>query len=353
MLKKLPIQKKRMLVKTHMYSHCIIGAGATGLLTLLHLAEKGVDLQTIIIIDPYFDGGDLRRKWGQVISNTPWSKTYETVKSAFPSRTMPTWASAIPLDQLTPLSQIISLIHEVALPVLRHSNIIQGTVKRASYTNYWSVDILREKEVVTIEFTNIYFTVGAEQKALDLSIPSIPLDIALDASRLRQYVRSTDRVILFGTAHSGALILKNLADLSIETTAIYRTSKPFMYARDGEYDGIKGDAATYADDITSGKYSTLKLIPATLISTVIRESHSATWAIYAIGFEPRNTIELEVAGVKRSLISYSATSGKISDCPNAWGFGISHPSQAPDGIHFDVGITSFIEHITQALSSAM
>ena len=334
-----------------MYFHCIIGAGATGLLLLLLLAEKGVDLETIIIIDPHFDGGDLRRKWGQVVSNTPWSKTYENVKKALPSRIMPVWAQHIQPDQITPLSQIISLIHELALPLLSSTKMVHGIVKRASYNNVnWSVNILRENQITTIESTNLYFTIGSEQKMLDLSIPSIPLDIALDLPRLRQYIRPTDKVILFGIAHSGALILKNLANLSIETTGVYRTSAPFLYARDGEYDGIKADAALYADEILQGKYPTLKLTSANNISTVIRESRSANWAIYSIGFEPRNTIEIDVEGAKRSLISYSATNGKIYDCPNAWGFGIAYPSQAPDGIHFDVGVASFIEHIISSLS---
>lgn len=333
-----------------LYSHCIIGAGTTGLLLLLLLAEKGIDLETIVIIDPHFDGGDLRRKWGQVISNTPWSKTYDNVKKALPSRTMPVWAQHIQPDQNTPLSQIISLIHELALPVLSNTKMIHGNVKRASNNVNWTVNVLRENQTTTIESTNIYFTFGSEQKMLDLSIPSIPLDIALDLTRLRQYIKPTDKVILFGTSHSGSLILKNLASLSIETTGIHRTSAPFLYARDGEYDGIKADAALYADEILQGKYPTLKLISANNISTVIRESRSANWAIYAIGFEPRNTIEIDVDGSKRSLISYSATNGKIADCPNAWGFGIAYPSQAPDGIHFDVGIASFIEHIISSLS---
>jgi hypothetical protein len=36
--------------------------------------------------------------------------------------------------------------------------------------------------------------------------------------------------------------------------------------------------------------------------------------------------------------------------PNAWGFGIAYPSQAPDGIHFDVGVASFIEHISNNIN---
>ena len=34
-----------------------------------------------------------------------------------------------------------------------------------------------------------------------------------------------------------------------------------------------------------------------------------------------------------------------------WGFGIAYPSQAPDGIHWDVGVSSFLEHIHGQTSS--
>ena len=331
-----------------MYSHCIIGAGVTGLLLLLLLSERGTPPQNIVIIDPFFDGGDLRRKWGQVISNTPWSKTYDSVKAVFPSRTMPAWASEVHPDQTTPLSQIARLIYELAKPLL--INTVHGTVKKASYDTKWLVEVQREFTLFTVESSNIYFTTGSEQKSLDLSIPSIPLEIALDLNRLRQYILPTDRVILFGTAHSGALILKNLADLGVNTTAVYRTPNPFMYARDGVYDGIKADAATYADEITQGKYPTLKLVPAISMSTIIRETRSANWGIYAIGFEPRCSIEVLVNGSRVSAVPYIPTNGKIIDCPNAWGFGIAYPSQAPDGIHFDVGVASFIEHIANNLA---
>jgi cation diffusion facilitator CzcD-associated flavoprotein CzcO len=327
-----------------MYSHCIIGAGVTGLLLLLILNERGIPLESIVIVDPFFDGGDLRRKWGQVISNTPWSKTYDAVKTAFPSRTMPAWASAIPPEQTTPLSQIARLVCELSRPLLL--NTVYGSVKRASYNEKWSVEIQREFTIHKIESTKIFFTTGSEQKSLDLSIPSIPLEIALDSQRLRQYVLPTDKVILFGTAHSGALILKNLAEMGVSTTAVYRSAKAFMYARDGEYDGIKADAATYADEISQGIYPCITLVQASAISKVIRLTRSANWAVYAIGFEPRCTIEIQVGGSLVSVVPYLSTSGVIVGCPNAWGFGIAYPSQAPDGIHFDVGVASFIEHIS-------
>ena len=62
------------------------------------------------------------------------------------------------------------------------------------------------------------------------------------------YVKPNDKLLLFGTAHSGALILQNCEDLGIETTAVYNKEKPFYFANEGDYDGIKEDAEHIALD---------------------------------------------------------------------------------------------------------
>lgn len=348
-----------------MYTHCIIGAGATGLILLLLLAESKVPLESILIIDPYFDGGDLARKWSSVLSNTPWSATYSSLQKALPSYILP--PTPWPLDKPTPVSEIARLLREIAKPLFHKVKMVQGYVTSATYQRDWSVEIKRESVKSSIHTRQLYCTIGSEPKLLDLPIPTIPLEIALDPNRLRQYIQPADKIILFGTSHSGVLALKNAIDCSGQVIAIYKGSKPFIFARDGEYDGLKLDGATYADDFLKGT-PLVTLISNTNTSALIRETRSAQWVVYATGFEQR-TIPITVNGETKLCSNYSATTGEIKDCPNAWGFGIAFPSQAPDGtplsavgtssdsqvstrhltIHFDVGISSFIEHIQQQL----
>jgi hypothetical protein len=330
-----------------MYSHCIVGAGVSGLILLLLLAETGIPLDTIVVIDPYFDGGDLARKWSTVISNTPWSKTYTSLKDKFSSIPMPVWAQELPMETPTSVLQIARLLREMARPLFNSIRMIQGLVKEAKYdTTFWTIQTQKGQN---IETTNIYFTFGSDPSDLDLPIPTIPLEVALNAPVLASYIQPTDTIIVFGTAHSGTLILKNLADLRARAVGIYRGEKPFHFARDGVYTGIKMDAEQYADEILEGKYPTIKLVNSANISDIIRETRKATWCIYATGFERRSIIRLKVNGEEKDLGKYSATTGKLTECPNAWGFGIAYPSQAPDGIHFDVGVSSFIEHIAKQL----
>ena len=175
-------------------------------------------------------------------------------------------------------------------------------------------------------------------------MPSIPIEIALNKDMLQNYVKPNQKVLVFGTAHSGTLVLENLETLGIETTAIYKKEKPFYFAKDGEYDGIKEEAERIAEDILNNKYKNIKLINISQIDEIIKLTKKVDWVIYAIGFEANKNIKCET-----NLTKYDKTSGKILNTENAYGFGIAYPSLAPDSIHVDVGVYSFIEHIQKQL----
>ena len=336
-----------------MYTHCIIGAGVSGLILLLLLANANVSLDSIVIIDPYFDGGDLARKWSFVISNTPWSTTYNSVKQYLPNLELPIWAQNLALDKPTPVFEIARLLQELAYPLFNKIKIFHGIVTRAQYGTSWAVCIQMESHIEIIESTNIYFTVGSNPtKSMNsilkyLTVPTIQLKVALNIHNLRQYIQPNDKVIVFGTSHSGVLILKNLADCGANAIGVYKGDTPFYFARDGVYNGIKLDAAQYADEIMQCKYPRIKFIKNPSVSDI--ELISPKWCIYATGFQQRKSIHVEVNCEGKDIAAYSAITGKLIDCPNAWGFGIAYPSQAPDGVHFDVGVSSFFEHIANQL----
>jgi cation diffusion facilitator CzcD-associated flavoprotein CzcO len=321
-----------------MKTTCIVGAGITGLLLILLLQEAGADLSKITIIDPFFDGGDLSRKWTAVLSNTPWSKTVDSLKRCCPSLS---FTSPHDPSTCTPLIEIAHLIRSIAAPLLKKLTQIQGTVLSTSYsteTKEWAIDL----GGTTIRAQQIILAPGGDPKTLNLAIPSIPLDVALDPQRLKHYVKSTDSVIVFGTMHSGTLVIRNLAALTSSVTAYYQSPEPFYWDRNGDYDGIKGEAATIADDIMAN------VIPVTLVpikdtAAVIRTSRDSQWVVYAMGFTPRK-VNLLVDGVERSATGYTESTGKLNELP-AWGFGVAYPNRAPDGVHWDVGVAPFLDHM--------
>jgi hypothetical protein len=335
-----------------MYKYIIIGSGVTGLLLLLVLATKGsIEPNTICVIDPYFDGGDMMRKWGSVQSNTPWSKTFLSIQ-----KISPTITSSLPQTSTTPLHEIPNFLRSCTSALQKQSRQIQGLATKAHYnssTKQWTVHYSLGSAKGSVEGSRLILAQGSEPRGMDLPIPSIPLEIALDSCRIKQYVRPKDHVLVFGTMHSGSLILKNVMDCSGATaTGFYKKEKAFYFARDGEYDGIKEDSAVIAHEILSGKYGDrLSLVNVNTLSDVIRNTIRAKWVVYAMGFSPRKTIQLQIDdSVARTPEQYDGTTGRLEGAPNAWGFGIAYPNRAPDGVHWDVGVASFVDHILLQLN---
>ena len=328
-------------------SICIIGAGAAGLITLILLSAH-IPPEKIVIIDPYFDGGDLQRKWPAVRSNTIWKATL----TAFGQGVQPpSWANDFDPEAPTTLSTIARLIREIAAPYLAKAKQIQCFVRRANWdsaSSRWLIETGNSKIIAQ----SLIVAVGGEPKNLDLPIPSIPLEIALDSRRLKDYIRPGETVAVFGTRHSGVLALKSILDCSANAIGIYKGSKPFIWARDGEYDGLKQDAAKFADDfIGSSAPSNLRLLPLDDVSGLVRATRGASWVIYAMGFMSRDDITYSIDGTIINDFSYDGRTGKLQQLPNAWGFGLAYPSQAPDGEHWDVGIGPFVEHIKRQMES--
>jgi hypothetical protein len=332
---------------------CIIGAGVTGLLLIL-LLQNRVPLHTITIVDPHFDGGDLMRKWSNVISNTPWKLTRNAILRCLPNIVLPEWTGKFDLEKPTPLIHSIRLIHEVAMPYLLKTCRIKGSVHSANWNSNigkWDIDIKTApgNSHKTISSSVLILATGGEPKFLDLGIPSIPLDIALDSKRLDLYVRPGQRVAVFGLRHSGVLILNNLLQTNaVSVIGVYNGEVPFSFSDEGDYDGLKLDGASIARSYLLAKPDCLTLLPC---KDVIASNLDVDWVVYSIGFERRSEFLFCINGVPASLERYNGYTGRLIEAPNAWGFGLAYPSQAPDGVHWDVGILSFMEHINKQIDS--
>jgi hypothetical protein len=131
-------------------------------------------------------------------------------------------------------------------------------------------------------------------------------------------------------------------------TNFFATEKPFYFARDGEYDGVKQDAAVLADEILNGVYPQVTLESVHDMSAIIRASKTADACIYACGFEPR--------GINPEWKSYNGETGRIEGTTTAWGFGIAYPNKASHGgnsegqrVYWDVSVPAFQAHIQKQM----
>ncbi len=315
---------------------CIIGSGASALLLLLQFEKHNIDPKRITIIDPTHNGGDLTKKWYNVKSNTTWRQIFEAV----PSRNSfaKPW-SELNAEEPVQLKYVINYLRECSKSYMSQTLLRTDYVTSAQQENdKWKVFLKHGKQPLVCDV--VFFCQGSEPKSLDLPFPSIPLDVALDSKRLSDYVQPGQHILVFGTAHSGTLIVKNLVDIQAKVTNFYASEKPFCFACDGEYDGVKQEADTIARNILDGSYPNVALESVNDMSALIRASKSADACIYACGFEPRI-----ISDLKR----YDGLTGRIEGVSNAWGFGIAFPNRAPDGLHWDVSVPSFQTHIEKQM----
>lgn len=325
-----------------MYEITIVGCGITGMLVLSILDKHKFDLSKVCIIDPYFDGGNLIRLYGTVISNTPLIKTVNALKLIDSEYILPEEYSSYDINKTTPLYIIAQIIKDFTKPLLLQVDKYESNVQSIKYDTTYTI----ETRSHTIKSRILILCHGATQKTMNCDIPSIPIHIALNKDLLKMYVKPTEHVLLFGTAHSGTLILENLHNLNIKTTAVYKKKDPFLFARDGEYDGIKEEAERIATDILNNTYTNLTLLNINQIDKIIKASKEADYVVYAIGFETNTFIKANF-----NLHSYDTKTGKIDGLESAYGFGIAYPSGAPDGIHIDVGVAPFVEHIQNQIET--
>ena len=203
--------------------------------------------------------------------------------------------------------------------------------------NKWNIQL--KVPNTTLQADVLLNTTGSEPKHMNLPYPSIPLCAALNREKVKDYVKQGEHILVFGTAHSATLIVRNLLECGASVTNFYATPKPFYFDRDGDYDGLKQDAAEIADRILRNELP-VKLVSIQDTAGVIRQTKKVDGVVYAIGFEPRNPLGLK---------DYNEQTGQIVGYSNAWGFGIAYPNRAADGVHWDVSIPAFQAHIQRQM----
>ena len=199
----------------------------------------------------------------------------------------------------------------------------------------------------TYQAKKVILCIGATPKTMDLPLPSIPLPIALSQEQLAHSVSPTDTIVVFGTSHSGTLVLKNLKQLGCTNVyAIYKGKDPFTIATNGAMgEGLKLAGALVAQEINQKEWGSLAptLINYDDFATIYRVLSKANAVTYAIGFEPRIFTYTNKTG----------TCGPIkNDTPGIYGFGIGRPriGKTPTGeIFVDIGFEGFIKAIQAEL----
>lgn len=325
------------------YQHAVIGFGIAGQLLVCELIQRGVQPNTIVIFDKTGLGGALATDYSQVISNTPWWKTRQAlaVYQPYSTKAIEDYDTKFQTNECMPLGDIANACLHTALEASKGCERIIATVTNMNYAEgLWCV----QYTFGSIQTKRVYLTHGANEKKMELPFPQIPLSIALDKILLSRYVKQTDTVVVIGLSHSGTICLDHLHQLGIQTIGIYNTPTPFLFARDGNYDGIKEGSERIADAILRGDHSsTTQLLSYGDSFKIFKALQKATKCIQCIGFEANP--------IGATRYSYNYQTATVDGPSNRFGYGIAFPGMTEHaGKWFpDVSVLSFQEQIRRTL----
>jgi thioredoxin reductase len=319
-----------------MFQLAIVGLGPAGIFTLASLPEEV--LPETLILERSCIGGDLSSQYSSVIANITKEWFIKTFK------TIPKWANqSFPeLDGYQPteppkLADICKILRRLAKPDIQkahlHTTALSNLVQT---TDGWN--LVTPKEIYQAK--KVILCMGATPKTMDLPLPSIPLPIALAQDQLMNVISPTDTIVVFGTSHSGTLILNNLKQLGCQNVyAIYRGKTPAQQE-------LKLAAAVIAQKIQEKQWGVLTptFINYDDFSKIYRVLSKANAVIYAIGFEPRTFTYTNQEGTCKPL---------TEDTPGVYGFGIGRPrpTNTSDGIGFEEFIKAIQTELPGILSA--
>jgi hypothetical protein len=329
------------------YDYCIVGFGIAGQLLVLELLKAGVSPSTISICDETFLGGALATHYSSVLSNTPWWKTRKALEA------YPLWSqdsiqegdALYTLEQCMPVGDIARLCCKTAWTAAHTVEKLYGCVTSLQHSGtLWNL----QTTAGLLQANTVFLCQGGTPTTVDVAIPKIPLELALNQETLKRLVTPKDRVVVVGTAHSGTIILNNLHQLGIPVTGLYRTPTPFVFARDGAYDGIKEGSEQIADSILAGKLSNVSLVSCSNPFEVYKVLQKATKIISATGFQARCPFGPE-------FCTYNPATALLSAGPNLAGFGIAYPgkTEIAGKQYVDVSVLSFQEQIQRCLPALL
>ena len=326
----------------------IVGFGIAGQILTLELLQRGIPPTEILLIDETFMGGALALDYDTVLSNTPWWKTRKALEiyGAPAQEALARGDALYRTDQCMPVSDIAKLCAAAAtaaafkVPRLR---------TRISEFQRISGKWILTHPFGTVQVNTLFLCHGGLAKTMDLPIPMIPLTTALNRSLLATHIDpATDYVVVFGTAHSGVILLEHLHTLGVSTTAIYNTPQPFLFERDGAYDGVKEATATTADAILRGEFPKLSLVSWSDPLAVHKALSKATKVIYSIGF-----VAAPLPGF--TSLKYDPATAALTEAEQCYGYGIAFPGVTilEGRTYTDVSVLSFQDQIRRTLPNIL
>jgi cation diffusion facilitator CzcD-associated flavoprotein CzcO len=334
------------------YQWAIIGAGPSGIAVVGKLLDAGIPPEEILWVDPNFTVGDFGTLWRNVPSNTKVELflkflhavnafNYKQCPIDFPlnhaakNKTCHLNLMAEPLQWVT--NHLITKVH-IAKDIAEKLTMKNGV---------WNIQLTHS----TPAARNVVLATGADAKSLAYHTPMIPLDVAMDADKIKTHIDANDTVAVFGSSHSAMLALRNLVESSAKQIInFYRQPLRYAVYMDDwilfDDTGLKGTTAEWARHYIDGEW------PSNLMRVTSNEANIKQYlplcnkAIYAVGFERKAFPVL----ADFDEVKYIEQAGIIA--PGLFGFGIAFPEAKinPLGVlEHRVGLWKFMDYLTRVL----
>ncbi len=328
-----------------MFDITFIGYGVATMCALLALPSH---ITKIAVIDPYGSGGSLLRHYATIHSNTTWAQFIDAITPFTAPAKLQALRDKHSPEATTALGELIRSFKSI-IPVNDVYRIV-AIAKEAHFKDgVWTI---HSDNKSSIKSNKLILCTGAQPLSLNYPISQLPLENVLNSATLAAVTRQLDSIVIVGASHSGTLAAARAAEAGLNVSLVYRGDGPaFKYARDGHYDGIKQESAQIADKIVAGEMPNVKVINKE--DDVRNALLTADWITYACGFEPAKTIRVFVEGAEVNAAAYDATTGALTEAPQAWGFGIAYPNSNIVGsaTYYDVSLPAFLAHISRNLSA--
>ncbi|MBM3886890.1 hypothetical protein FJ364_03070 [Candidatus Dependentiae bacterium] len=338
-------------------SWMVIGAGPAGISAVAALRDANVKPENIIWIDETFNVGALGQYYYNVTANSSRATFLHLFNLSPHFKRYIRYARDLQTHQYVDctIQDVVAPLAQISNHFRRDVANIQGYVEKLAYNNQTKVWVT-ELPAIRIEARNVILATGSHPKKLVHDAPTakqISLEVALDIKKLQRILPLDSKgknIVVFGSSHSAAHVLKNLIDLD-QKNIIHVYKQPFRFkhkTRQGArfpFSGLKGPIAAWTKEhLVENEHPAVTQI--SLDSTLLTRALQNSWAIIdAVGFEA-NKIPVEA----KDLYPMPKNTHELG--PHLYGIGIAFPRETQDASghkELAIGVLDFMKTIKEHL----
>ncbi|RLV59227.1 pyridine nucleotide-disulfide oxidoreductase [Parashewanella curva] len=334
------------------YSWCVVGSGPAGIAAVGNLIDSGVPADDIAWVDPHFSVGDIGDKWFRVQGNSKVKgfMAFFNECASFRFHQAPLFKiHSIDPERSCRLCHLLPPLEWITEQLLSQVTSFKMKVNKISRTHgKWCLT----GNELDIQASKVVLATGSEPKTLPLTIPTIPLNEALNDKIIRSKNLVDETIAVFGSSHSAMVALENLMNTQVKKVInFYRSPTKYAVYMDDyvlfDNTGLKEHAALWAKTNIDGT------LPDRLERVYCEGDHwnekidQCTKAVFCIGFEART--DIQISDIQQPL-SYNPYNGIIAH--GLFGVGVGFPNLVTDPFGYqewNVGIGKFMDYIKQVL----